>query len=872
MVRKDNKKFLSITAFVLIVSIVVAIAGLYMYNIIQWRNYPDFGFGFRTATGIEIVGTITENGRRAGLNLGDRILEVNGGKFSSIQEFRAHMRRGLQDENTYLIERMGRTFAITITNVPIGFKRSFVKSGFLYMMGLCYFFIGMLVFLMKPHEQTSWIFFIFTTVSGLYMAFLYKIGKMTPFFLETVQMFFYTFTPAAFIHLACNFPKERNLVLRYPYTIVIPYFASAFLFLRIRSLTPAMTDVPKTWLMVLVIYLATGILLFLGSCLQLWLTSKSEIVKLRSKLILLGMAISVSVPLVDLLSSAIFKLYIIPGFNYYIPFFIVFPLSIGYSIVKHDLFDFDAIIKRTYGYVLTTVSIAGIYGVFVLISDLAFGRFEITKSPLFPLVFILAVVFLFNPIRNRAQKFIDRVFYRLEYDYQDTVHRISETMRSLLNLDQIGRNIMDTALGAMFIDAGCVMLMNPGKQVYECLTTAGTRDVRQSEAGLEKILQLEEEPAVIDKIQLNAGESEDPERASQDSRLSRLTLAADEPFIQKIAERRKEVTIYDIQEDPFFEDQRASCRDAFDQLQATLIVPLIYEDKLTGLISLGEKKSGKFYRREDINLLNTLANQGAVAIENARMIEEVIEKERMEEELSIARDLQTSMLPATCPNIKGFEIAAYSLSAMEVGGDFYDFIEMGEDEIGMVIGDVTGKSVSGALVMSASRSVFRMLSEEDLSVGEIMVRANRRTKKDIKSGMFVALLYAVLNSEDKTLSLCSAGQTQPIHWSSETGDSTLVETKGDTFPLGILEDVGYQETLLHLGPGDKIVLYTDGIVEAMNQKKEIFGFERLLEIVQEASSMDADSLLKEILDRVNAFSGGAAQHDDLTVIIISADR
>ena len=154
-------------------------------------------------------------------------------------------------------------------------------------------------------------------------------------------------------------------------------------------------------------------------------------------------------------------------------------------------------------------------------------------------------------------------------------------------------------------------------------------------------------------------------------------LAVDEPFIQKLSERKKEVTLYDIQADPFYEDQRTSCKETFDRLQSTLIVPLIYEDKLTGLISLGEKKSGKFYRREDINLLNTLANQGAVAIENARMIEEVIEKERMEEELSIARDLQTSMLPAECPTLEGFEIAAYSVSAREVGGDFYDFIEMG---------------------------------------------------------------------------------------------------------------------------------------------------------------------------------------------------
>jgi sigma-B regulation protein RsbU (phosphoserine phosphatase) len=230
------------------------------------------------------------------------------------------------------------------------------------------------------------------------------------------------------------------------------------------------------------------------------------------------------------------------------------------------------------------------------------------------------------------------------------------------------------------------------------------------------------------------------------------------------------------------------------------------------------------------------------------------------------------MLPSECPTIKGLEIAAYSVSAREVGGDFYDFIDMGEDRAGMVIGDVTGKSVSGALVMSASRSVFRMLSEEELSVSEIMMRANRRLKKDVKSGMFVALLYAVLNPEEKTISLCSAGQTQPIHLFAETGEASLVQTEGDTFPLGILDDAEYEETQLKLTPGDKVVFYTDGIVEAMNEQEEIFGFERLLEVVQGAKSMSADSLLKEILERVNEFVGGAAQHDDLTVIVISVEE
>ena len=242
----------------------------------------------------------------------------------------------------------------------------------------------------------------------------------------------------------------------------------------------------------------------------------------------------------------------------------------------------------------------------------------------------------------------------------------------------------------------------------------------------------------------------------------------------------------------------------------------------------------------------------------------------MEEELNIARDLQTSMLPAKCPSIEGFEIAAYSMSAREVGGDFYDFIEMGENRVGIVIGDVTGKSVSGALVMSASRSMFRMLSEEEMSVSESMIRANRRTQKRYQNRDVRGLAVCGFECPGQvSLTLCSAGQTQPIHLSAETGKAVLVETKGDTFPLGILEDAAYEETRLQLAPGDRVVFYTDGIVEAMNEQEEMFGFDRLLEMVQGTKSMDPDEILAKILDKVNSFAGKAEQHDDLTVIVVS---
>jgi adenylate cyclase len=304
-------------------------------------------------------------------------------------------------------------------------------------------------------------------------------------------------------------------------------------------------------------------------------------------MILLGAAISASLPLSETVINA-FHVYILPGYNYFLPFLVVFPSFIGYSIVKHNLFDFDAIIKRTYGYILTTAGISGIYVLILAFFNYVFGSYELTESPIFTLLFILAVVFLFNPVRNRVQKFIDRVFYRLEYDYRETVERISETLRALLNLEEIERRIMEYSRELMFVETGSVLLLNPQEQYYEVL--------RNPSSG--------------------------------------LTIAADDPLIQRISKGKKEVSIYDVQEDPLYSRVREACRSCLKRLGASLIVPMIYEDRLVGLISLGNKKSGKFYRREDIKLLKILANQGAVAIENARMAEQMKSEEKVRANLA----------------------------------------------------------------------------------------------------------------------------------------------------------------------------------------------------------------------------------------------
>ena len=405
---------------------------------------------------------------------------------------------------------------------------------------------------------------------------------------------------------------------------------------------------------------------------------------------------------------------------------------------------------------------------------------------------------------------------------------ISQVVNSSLQVDEVLRIVMDTIVRLTGAERGFLMLKNNLGE----LTIRVARNWEQET--------------------LNASET-----------------ALSRTVVNRVVAEGQPILTTNAQQDPRFDGQESVISL---NLRSILCVPLKLKESIIGVIYADNRLREGLFTETEKDLLAAFANQAAVAIENARLFQENLEKQRMEEELNIARDLQMSMLPAACPEVKGFHIAASSTPAREVGGDFYDFIEMDEGKIGLVVGDVTGKSVSGALVMSSSRSVFRMLSEEKLTVADIMARANRRIKKDIKTGMFVALLYAVLDSVKGKVNLCSAGQTQPIHFSARDGEAVLVETKGDNFPLGILDQADYQETEIWLPPGDTVVFYTDGIVEAMNEKEEIFGFERLLELIKQAGSVSAEELHQRILDKVSEFVGTAEPHDDLTVIVMSMER
>ena len=307
------------------------------------------------------------------------------------------------------------------------------------------------------------------------------------------------------------------------------------------------------------------------------------------------------------------------------------------------------------------------------------------------------------------------------------------------------------------------------------------------------------------------------------------------------------------------------------QAGVKLVVPLISQGELIGLLNLGDRLSEQDYSVDDQRLLNNLASQAAPAVRVAQLVRqqqiEVRERERLEQELRVARIIQETLLPKSVPEVQGWRADAYWQPARAVGGDFYDFIYLPDGRLGIVIGDVTDKGVPAALVMATTRSILRSTTERVSAPGKVLERLNNLLVADIPRNMFVTCLYVVLDTSNGRLHYANAGHNLPFR----SGDGGVDELRATGMPLGLMPDMDYEECEAQLAEGDTLLLYSDGIVEAHNPQRQMFSFDRLRSILQvhPGGATLVEFLLAELAD----FTGDDwEQEDDVTFVTLERDR
>jgi sigma-B regulation protein RsbU (phosphoserine phosphatase) len=486
------------------------------------------------------------------------------------------------------------------------------------------------------------------------------------------------------------------------------------------------------------------------------------------------------------------------------------PFSIMVAILRYRLWDIDLIIRASLVYGALTFVLGFVYVglvfLFIALSGwLGAGYDQVSRAVIF-FVSALVVAFLFTPLRDRVQRLINRLFYRNRLNYAEILSEMSRIIATTLLLDDLLQVLAHDIPSRLNIRGGLVILdSSPPTSSYEYQQLIqGHLIWLNTEEGIPK--QASVLPVPLDQMQ---------------------------------------------------------------QADMWCCIPLLSGDELLGLYGVGPKKSGEYYNREEVELLETLARQAGLALQNAQLAQKMSVQVQAERDLEIARRIQLSLLPAQDPVIPGLDIVGFSIPAEEVGGDFYHYLQFDDDRTGIAVGDVSGKGVSAALFMAVSVSMLQAKSPYHEHTPQLLAEMNNLLHLQMRGNMNTALLYTMIQQHPDgrlALSASNAGLISPLLCRNGETACQTIEIGG--LPLGVTEDVTYHACHMHLQPGDLILLCSDGVVEAMNPRGEMFGFNRLEQFLLQCNNTPATDVVELLRQEITHFVGEATQHDDITMVVV----
>jgi serine phosphatase RsbU (regulator of sigma subunit) len=781
----------------------------------------------------------------AGIRAGDRVLGIGRKLVNTTSDASEELLKHRIGESVPYLVRRGdnlQTVPVRLASVRLGGTTYLYAAG----IGFLFFLIGLFVFRHSPDDRAARIFFLLCVLFLLF--FVCRLRPASYWWIDvfvqntgTVSLFL---LPAVFIHFFLIFPRPKQLSFAHPdewtgeppsrLKVALQDFLSASpgLFYILYAIPPfvflydvfrqvrgervsVLSGAPLSSWVLLGDYLVLGLIALAHSAFTL-----PDAGERRQAFHVFVGTIFGTAPFV-LLGIVLPSAFQIDDYVFWgiVPMILI-PLTFAYAIVRFQMLNIRFVVRRTFLYAATTAILFGFYTLAIASAAKLFAGSRLSGSPLFNFGFFLVAIPLFEFLRRRLQTPLDRVFFRDKLSYQTALLDMSETITGELDLGKIADYLTANVAATMRLDKASLWL----RDREGWLERRGRRDDRLSpEAALRRVLRQEGKPAPIEDLSFHFADSESQE------------------FRERLLE------------------------EGF-----RLLVPLVYRERLMGLLALKEKLSGERFDREDEALLSTLANQSALAIETALLHDEMTRQAEWKRDLEIARDIQASLLPRSVPVVPGFSFLGGSLPAKVVGGDFYDFIPFEDRRLGIVIGDVSGKSVPASLLMVASKEIVysRALTTQD--PGVLFQESNRRIYS-IKRRMFVSLGYFLLDPEAMSLRYAIGGQPLPILLRSGDGGPRLLEPPEHRLPLGAFREVPYDTRELFLRRGDLIFFYTDGFTEAMDEEMNPYGEERLMDSVARRHGEPLDEMVQGLLSDIREHVRGAEQYDDMTFLVLRVE-
>jgi phosphoserine phosphatase RsbU/P len=338
-----------------------------------------------------------------------------------------------------------------------------------------------------------------------------------------------------------------------------------------------------------------------------------------------------------------------------------------------------------------------------------------------------------------------------------------------------------------------------------------------------------------------------------DQQISDWMLANKKPMIRNEFKQEEKITLQG---------------DSILKIRSMLSVPMIIKGRMIGILTLFNKESAEGFTEADQRLLTIIAGQSANVIENSRLFEEEKKLMQIQQEIQVASEIQKNLLPKELPSIEGYDIYAINIPAREVGGDYYDFIKISETKTAIALGDVSGKGLPASMLMANLQATLRGQLLFCNCAKDCVKRANSMLFRSTDTSKFVTLFFGILDAEQHTLTYCNAGHNEPIFIQNDNKNKL---DKGGML-LSIFEHIDYDEEEILFDKGSTLVVFTDGITEAMNEQQEEYSDARLEELIERNSTLTAQELVTKILSDVQNFASGVPQFDDITLMVIKRNN
>ncbi|MBI1939765.1 MAG: SpoIIE family protein phosphatase [Ignavibacteriales bacterium] len=778
---------------------------------------------------------------QAGIRDGDQLIAIDGKKTRTLfvaTQILDKVQKG--DYATYTVKRNGEVF-----DTPVLVKKLINFQGLaLTLLSTIWLVVSFVVVMTKPDGRTQRLFYkigsafvLYSIVNMLYrgsvvdnpifqsnilLLSVENLIHLSGFFLPFMFVHFFSIFPKDFFYVGKKwFPAKLYLIpsvlflITFALKVYLIYFKQRFAFynfiLNFASISIG-------------IAMAIGLVLLFISYLKL--NTKKE--RTPIFIILIAYLVGVLSLIYTNFIAAAFAGLIFNNPEFFMPIFLIalLPVAFGYSIFRYSLMDVSDVVKNTIIYGLATITLAGVYFLVIYVIGQSVGSvFSNDYQGIAAGVIFVIFAVIFQSTKDKFQDLLTEKFYPEQFAFQKSLLKFSGDVASIVGFENILDSTQQLFVKSLKLNYFGLMLNNGRDNTYQLVRGQGFYNPD---------MKIIDEDGSIEKYFLaQAGYGKKPFLERQDFKHAidgKFTLLLDEEIFT--------------------------------------IIPMVIKSKVIGLLLFGLKYSGSQFSGKDIDLLLSASGQTALSIENSRLYESEVEKKKLDRDLENARKIQESLLPKSFPKLKGLELFGAMTPAMQVGGDYYDLIQISDKKMFVVIGDVSGKGLSASFYMSKLQTMIRLYCTDDKSPKEILTEINKRIYQEIEKNWFITVTLALVDLEEKKIKISRAGHTPLIKLNQNLYESYQPSGVGIGLDRGEIFESSLEEEAIELNSGDLFFLFSDGVTELMNSEDELFGFDRLKKMLINNMDLNAELIGKKLLVMLEDFRGKTNQYDDVTFVIL----